>query len=377
MEKFLRFDISIFSVILLMIIVITMKLRKDTISTSSKLLQRLIWINISMLILEVLSWQFDGMSGTFNWYANYTTNMLFLWSTPMITCGWASYFDYHLYGSYERLKKRWFYIQPLIINTIFIIINFFKPFIFSVSSENIYQREPFMWLIVIVNTIIFFYICYIAYKKKDNMDKEILAVLLMYIFMPVLAAGIQVRVYGIFIMWPTMAITIVLTYIFLETVSTSKDYLTGLVSRHRMDDYLEYMLEQKKVFTLVMIDLNDFKMINDTYGHVNGDAALKVFSKELKAVFHQAKLVSRYAGDEFVLILEKFTEKDIIDEFDRLRDTLFVIHQNNELPFLITFSYGYHLNDSDKDYNYQTIMSITDLKMYENKEHMKRVEKEK
>ena len=136
------------------------------------------------------------------------------------------------------------------------------------------------------------------------------------------------------------------------------------------------MLEQKKVFTLVMIDLNDFKVINDTYGHINGDTALKVFSKELKEVFHHAKLVSRYAGDEFVLILDKFTEKDIIDEFDRLRDNLFFIHQNNELPFLIAFSYGYHLNDPDKDYNYQTLMSITDLKMYENKEHMKRLEKE-
>lgn len=372
MEKFLKFDINILSVILLMIIVITMKLRKETISTSSKLLQRLMWINIYMLILEVLSWQFDGMSGTFNWYGNHTANMLFVWSTPMIACAWASYFDYHLYGSYERLKKRWFYIQPLIINTVFMIINFFKPFIFSVSSENIFQREPFMWLIVIVNTIIFFYICYLAYKKKDNMSKEVLAVLLMNIVMLVIAVGIQVSVDGVFIMWPMMAITVVLTYIFLETVSTSKDYLTGLVSRQRMDDYLETMLEQKKVFTLVMIDLNDFKMINDIYGHVNGDTALMVFSKALKEVFHHAKLVSRYAGDEFVLILEGFTEKDIMDEFDRLRDNLFIIHQKNELPFLITFSYGYHINDSDEDYNYQTIMSMTDIKLYENKEHMKR-----
>ncbi|MBI9010704.1 MAG: GGDEF domain-containing protein [Clostridiales bacterium] len=377
MERFLRFDISIFSVILLFIIMMTMKLRKDTISTSSRLMQRLIWINIYMLLLEVLSWQFDMKSGAFNWYANYTTNMLFAWSTPIITCAWASYLDYHLYGSYERLKKRWFYIQPLVINSVFIIINFFQPFIFSVSSENVYQREPFMWLIVVVNTLTFFYICYLAYKKKESINKEILIVLLMYTFMPVLAAGIQVLVYGAFILWPTMAITVVLTYIFLETVSTSKDYLTGLVSRHRMDDYLEYMLEQKNVFTLVMIDLNDFKMINDTYGHVKGDIALQVFSKALKEVFHQAKLVSRYAGDEFVLILEKYTEKEILDEFDKLRDNLFVIQQSKELPFLITFSYGYHLNDPSKDYNYQTIMNITDLKMYEHKEHVKKLEREK
>jgi len=372
MESFIKFDISIFSVILLVVIVITIKLRKDTSGTSSRLMQRLIWINIYMLLFEVLSWQFDMKTGTFNWYANYTANMLFAWSTPMITCAWASYLDYQLYGSHERLKKRWFYIHPLIINTIFIIINFFRPFIFSVNAENVYQREPFMWLIVLVNTLTFIYICYLAYKKKENINKEILSVLLMYIFMPVLAAGIQVLVYGAFVLWPTMAITVVLTYIFLETISTSKDYLTGLVSRHRMDDYLEYMLHQKRVFTLVMIDLNDFKSINDTYGHIKGDVALKVFSSELESVFNRAKIVSRYAGDEFVLILEKFTEEDIIKGFDELRDNLFIIHKNKELPFLITFSYGHHTNHLDEDYDYQTIMNITDLKMYDNKELMKK-----
>jgi len=372
MESFIKFDISFFSVILLLVIVITIKLRKDTRGTSSRLLQRLIWINIYMLLLEVLSWQFDMKPGTFNWYANYTTNMLFAWSTPMITCAWASYLDYQLYESHERLKKRWFYIHPLIINTIFIVINFFTPFIFSVNAENVYQREPFMWLIVVVNTFAFFYICYLAYKKKESINNEILTVLLMYVFMPVLAAGVQVLVYGAFVMWPTMAITLVITYIFLETVSTSKDYLTGLVSRHRMDDYLEYMLENKKVFTLVMIDLNDFKRINDTHGHIKGDAALKVFSSELASVFNKAKIVSRYAGDEFVLILEKFTDEDIIKRFDELRDKLFMIHQKKELPFLITFSYGHHTNHLDEDYDYQTIMNITDLKMYENKEQMKK-----
>jgi len=324
-----------------------------------------------MLLLEVLSWQFDGKSGTFNWYANYATNMLFAWSTPMITCGWASYLDYQIYGSYDRLKSRWFYIQPIIMNTILIVVNLFRPLIFSVNTQNIYSRESGMWLIVLINSITFFYICYIAYKNRSNMNQEITTVLFLYVCMPVLAAGLQVILYGVFVLWPTMAITLVLTYIFLETISASKDYLTGLMTRHKMDNYLEYLLYKKKSFNIVMIDLNDFKMINDTYGHVKGDLCLKLFSKELSAVFKSAKLVSRYAGDEFVIIDENYSLFEIETYIKQLKNNLFTLSQTSEIEFLMTFSHGVFHNDPKDKNDYETVMHITDQNMYRNKKVMK------
>jgi len=367
MSTFLRFDISFFSTLLLIVVLITLHIRKDTLSTSTKLFKRLILINIYMLLLEIVSWQFDQKPGQFNWYANYISNMLFAWSTPLITCAWTSYIDYHIFKSIERLRRRWFYVHALIVNTIFMIINLFTPFIFSVSPDNVYAREPFMWLIVAMNSVFLMYISMVAYKNRHRINKEIVISILLFIFMPAVAAFIQVVVYGAFVLWPTMAISIVITYIFLETVSTSKDYLTGLTSRHRVDDYIDFLIASKTNFGLIMIDLDKFKEINDTYGHINGDQALKVFSKVLKQTFKQAKVVGRYAGDEFIVVTEVLTPKELEHTMKQLRREIDIERDIIKFDYKIEFSLGYQTWDKEKNYDYETLVNLTDQKMYQMK----------
>ncbi len=311
-EFFLKFDINFFSVILLMLIVLIMSQRRDTMSYSSRLFKLLIFVNIYMLIMEVVSWKFDMLTGTFNWYANYMSNMVFGWSTPMITCVWASYIDYRMFGSMERLKRRWYYIHPMIANTVLFAINVFTPIIFSVNSENVYSRESYMWLIVLINSATLFYICHLAYTNRSVIQRRIIYAVLMFVFLPAITAGLQVVLYGVFVLWPMMAVTLVITYIYLETASTSFDYLTGLYSRLRVDEYIDYMIGTNQAFGVIMLDLNDFKKINDNYGHHKGDGALVIFSNALMKVFSSEKMTARFAGDEFLVITKKLTEMDIV-----------------------------------------------------------------
>lgn len=368
MDTFLKFDISLLAIFLLLAVFFTIKSKKDTVSSSAKIFQKLIWINIYMLIMEIASWQFDQKPGMFNWYANYISNMIFAWSTPLITCMWSAYIDYHMFKSIERLKKRWFYFQPMIINTIFIIINLFTPFIFSVDKNNVYTREPFMWLIVVLNTIILIYMWYLAYTNKERINREIILAMLIFVLIPSIAAVIQVLVYGAFILWPIMSVTIVVAYIFLETISTSKDYLTGLLCRHRVDDYIDYYINTRKNFGLIIIDLDDFKSINDQYGHIHGDKALKIFSKVLSYVFRNAKLIGRYAGDEFIIVTDVIDENDIklysVELNKQLNKELIITN----VPYKIRFSIGYHNWNSDDNLDYETLINLTDKNMYKNKE---------
>lgn len=367
MEVFLRFDISFFSVALLLLIFITIRLRNDTRNIAYRLFQRLIFINILMLMLEVVSWQFDGLPGTFNYYTNYISNMLFAWSAPLITCFWCAYIDYHMFHSMDRIKRRWFYLQPMMINTLFITINFFTPFIFSVDQNNVYSREPFMWLIVVLNTTVLGYVWYQAYLHRREINREVVIAILTFVGLPAAAAVLQVAIYGVFILWPTMAVTIVITYIFLETVSTERDYLTGLASRQRVDDYIEFMLKSEGSFSLMMIDLNDFKQINDIYGHTQGDRALKFFSQALKDVFSDHKLVGRFAGDEFVVISDELD--DIAFDFHRqllegyLKNTVTTF----DLEYDLAFSIGYMNSYKDSGYDYEKLIKLTDMKMHEDK----------
>lgn len=371
MSSFLKFDINYLSIFLLVLLYLTMKIRNRVTDSSSRLFFRLLWMIVFLLALEVLSWLFDSVPGKNT--INYILNFSFAWLTSMVTCMLASYIDYHIYGSYKRLRKRWFYIHPFIITGILLIINVFNPIIFSISVDNVYSREPLMILLPIINISTFIYICYLAYKQRASIKKEVIWAILFYSLIPAIAAFAQVILFGVFILWPIMAIIISLTYIFLETISTSTDYLTGLLSRHRIDAYLEYMLEHNKSFTLVMIDLNKFKSINDKYGHISGDLALKVFSKSLYKYFGKNKAVGRYAGDEFLLILEKLESEEIINLLSRVEFEMSELYNKSKIDFHVTFSYGYYEHLAQEHISYNEIIHIVDQRMYRNKDQDKNI----
>jgi diguanylate cyclase (GGDEF)-like protein len=375
MDFFLKYDVSLLSTFMLLILYITIKFREDTTSVTVRLFNILIWVNIYMLMLEILSWHFDGMSGEFNWYANYVINLLFSWSSPLITCVWASYIDYHMFHSLKRLKKRWFYMQPMIIMTIFMIINFSTPFIFSVNENNIYSREPFVWLIILLNTSMVIYKWVDAYKHKDKINRQIVVSMLAFLLLPTIAAVAQVLIYGAFIIWPIMSITIIVFYIHLETVSTSTDYLTGLMSRYRVDDHISYLINKKQKFGLVIIDLDDFKNINDEFGHAFGDKALRIFSKNLKSSFSKNAIVGRFGGDEFIIITKTLTETEIAINFNKLSKRIKEVSSENKIPFEIKYSFGYYIWDKKDNLNYEELLDLADKDMYKNKKEQKNLKK--
>lgn len=369
METFLKFDINFFCIILLLLLYLTIKLRKQAIGTSNRLFFKLLWMTVVLLILEVLSWTFDRVPG--QKVLNYIFNLLFCLSTSLVIPIMASYLDYHIYGSYERLKRRWFYIHPFILTAILLAVNIFEPVLFSVSADNFYRREWLMIAMPIINISIFVYICYLAYKRRAYIQREVIWVIFIYTLLPAIAAFIQVAYFGMFILWPMMAVTVVLTYIFLETISTSRDYLTGLFSRHRIDDYLEYMLHHKSSFILVMIDLDNFKKINDEHGHLSGDLALKAFSTALANSFKTGKVVGRYAGDEFILLLDKMKISEMKERMSRVETRMKELYDSGETEFLVDFSYGYYERAESESISYEDIINNVDKMMYCNKEYSK------
>jgi diguanylate cyclase (GGDEF)-like protein len=84
----------------------------------------------------------------------------------------------------------------------------------------------------------------------------------------------------------------------------SVDSLTGLANRRRMEAVLELRVEQRRPFAVLIFDLNGFKQVNDTYGHMAGDEVLKQFATELRAAFRAMDDVGRWGGDEFIVVLE-------------------------------------------------------------------------
>jgi len=83
-----------------------------------------------------------------------------------------------------------------------------------------------------------------------------------------------------------------------------RDSLTGLANRRNVEERIERRVANQKMFCVVILDLNRFKLVNDRYGHLAGDSLLKQFSGELRANLRGTDLVGRWSGDEFIAVLD-------------------------------------------------------------------------
>ena len=122
------------------------------------------------------------------------------------------------------------------------------------------------------------------------------------------------------------------------------DSLTGLLNHGSWKDLLQLSfqqsLERHSPATLALIDIDHFKQINDTYGHIVGDSVLRQLSKELKDNLRTEDLAGRYGGDEFCVILPNRTLEQAQEIMERLRH-VFANYQHTDEPGLcVSLSIG-------------------------------------
>ncbi len=112
------------------------------------------------------------------------------------------------------------------------------------------------------------------------------------------------------------------------------DALTGLPNRHKLDDYLPGVLESAKrnnfVVAVGMLDLDDFKMVNDTWGHQAGDVVLQNLAGRLRLRLRTGDLLARLGGDEFLIVFESTGQDDARYQMESVLQRL---HQAVDAPF--------------------------------------------
>ncbi len=106
-------------------------------------------------------------------------------------------------------------------------------------------------------------------------------------------------------------------------ILSSTDPLTGLRNRQDLNAHLSELIErseqQQKPFALLMMDLDHFKRLNDDYGHLAGDRALKLIADELRVILRDDDYAARFGGEEFLVLLPEAAEKTALAVAERLR----------------------------------------------------------
>lgn len=128
----------------------------------------------------------------------------------------------------------------------------------------------------------------------------------------------------------------------------------------------------QKPATLFLFDLNDFKPINDTYGHAEGDRALMAFAGILQEIFRESDVIGRLGGDEFVALLSQSSNAQIEAILQRLDQALATYNRHSNRGYEITYSVGVANFAPQQPQSLEKLLDLADQRMYAQK-HQKQM----
>ncbi|HEX5670267.1 MAG TPA: diguanylate cyclase [Sulfuricurvum sp.] len=147
-----------------------------------------------------------------------------------------------------------------------------------------------------------------------------------------------------------------------------RDQLTGLYNRHYLSDALSKKMAQAKrhgeALAMIMIDIDHFKNVNDTFGHLIGDLILKAVAEVLLTSARKEDIAARFGGEEFVLVLDNCTADDALIKAELLRSKVQALKPEG---IEVTASFGVAQLDASIDH-YENLLKNADTALYTAKE---------
>jgi diguanylate cyclase (GGDEF)-like protein len=153
------------------------------------------------------------------------------------------------------------------------------------------------------------------------------------------------------------------------------DELTGLMNRRgfmMLAEHQRSLADRKgSSFGLVFLDVDRFKSINDTYGHEEGDRALKELAGLLQRTFRRSDVVARLGGDEFVALMIDINQDGVNVVLDRLQANVAAFNQDDRFSWRLSISLGVALYDAARPMALDDLMALADQAMYQAKQRLK------
>ena len=357
-----------FSFMVLLFLLADSKTNKAVYSKTSAKYRAILIATMALIFFDAITLAIDGIPGKAMHWAGYALNSI-LFSLNLVPISlWLSYLDDCIVTSEtERKRKRIAYIAMNVIDVGIVVVNLFYPILFSITKTNQYVRGWAIYAIMGFNLALFFAYLPSLLKYKKFISGRIYELILALGICPIVGAIIQMLSYGTPLVWPMMALVALAAHILVEREEIRRDCLTGLLSRTQLESRLQFILDRQQVFSLIMLDIDRFKSINDTFGHEEGDTALRVIANLLSKSIKQVDSAYRYAGDEFFLIIESEFSEAPERVVERLNASLAKYNKASQKPYELTFSCGIVHHDGLAEESVINLISKADDVMYQNK----------
>lgn len=308
---------------------------------------------IAISVLELISDIVNNAPISFRWI-NIVTNYLGFGLTPAVP----------ICLSFTLAKNR---INKNIIITQLVymmLLGISVPFdlVFCVSQDNQYMRGEYFWIYISVYFISVIYLLFLTvktvskYQHKSKNSIYLIVVFLLFCTM------IQVIFPAIHVSWLCVTLLAILYVAYCNIIWQQLDGLTGLLNQA---SFLNKTKSPDHDMSLIVFDIDDFKQVNDNYGHLMGDECLKEIAAGIKKAYSDDGLCYRIGGDEFCVLLNAGADieacnKTFINELETRRKQLDI------LPYVSFGSAEFSVGDDiDK------VKELADRNMYRMKKQHK------
>lgn len=369
MELDILYKIDLNTVVLIFLIIVAFLYRtKFNIKEKvNKIYIMLVIVSAIVLILEILDAVILQYRYEYLISITKTINVLGFMLSPVVTYLWLMYVVENL----DIKCSHGLLLIPTVFNFILSVGSYSGGYIFEVTLSNIYVRGPLFFVPILITYIYFLITMYLVIRNRYKVEEKEYKFLILFEIIPIIAMFLQVIFIDLIIVWASVGISIIIYYLYIQEKLIRYDSLTGVWNRFTFESYATNSLINKKIcFSLIYVDLDDFKSINDTYGHDEGDIALKNTAKFLKEYFIELGKVVRMGGDEFVIL----AHCDNVVELDEIMYDLKVqmdkYNKSLAKEYNISFSCGYDIFDERYD-DLDSLLKSVDELMYNNKRNKK------
>ena len=383
MVSYVYVELDLFVVALFVIMAVN-RGRGESQALEQKLFNLVLFSNALILLLDAGQWLLDGLMFPGAHFLCAFVAYLYYAMNAVVPFTWLIYCDCKIHGSLLELRRRIvFYLIPFTASIAFVVSNLWTQRVFFIDATNTYHRGADF---VYVGAVMFSQAIWAAILNTRHMlrattdtERKEFRFLSLFMVFPTFGYLIQTMIYGLQLIWICSALSLFLIYIKVQNRLIFTDELTRVNNRRQISREFLRRIESigdSRCLYAIMIDADNFKKINDTFGHAAGDAMLLRAAQILEGVCARHRdFLARMGGDEFLI----FATRPMGEGLGLIEEVELAIRQFNgslDAGSELSLSCGAAMYGSDGIDTLDQLLSAADQAMFEEKSERKTVRRQ-
>ena len=231
--------------------------------------------------------RFDGNPGTYYSQFNFWGNFLLYLTGPVVPSLWLMYAHFQVFHEENRTKRLFLPLSvPFAANALITVFSLNFSWYYNIDAENIYHRGQYFWIPASITIGLILAAFLLIITNRSKIEKKHYLSLVFFAVPPFACIVLQLLFYEIPFMLNGLSLSLLIVFFTIQNRRMDTDYLTGAYNRKSLEAYMRKKIgasTENSTFSAILLDLNDFKRINDTFGHDMGDEALETSKVHVNA----------------------------------------------------------------------------------------------